>query len=367
MPLTRRTALGLMGAASLSAPFIRTSRADEPVLNIYNWAESFGETALVDFETETGIAVVYDTFTSTEESEAKLMLGGTGYDIVAIVGANLPYLNQANLFTPIDRSKLPSWNNLDPEILRLLSHWDPENAHGFPFTWGSVGMAYNIGLVRERLPDADLSSLDLILKPELASRLAECGITLLDSPTDIIPLVLTYLGRNGNTTSAEDLEAVVSALAPVRAYVQNFDNTGIVNALANGQVCAASVWSGDFALAQAVAAEAGLDLDLDYVIPASGAPAWIGTLCIPSDAPHSENAHRFLEFLLRPEIIAGVTNATFYANANLASKAFIKPEILANPAIYPDAEAAARLWTPDALSGDALSDYNRAWSRIKSG
>jgi putrescine transport system substrate-binding protein len=205
------------------------------------------------------------------------------------------------------------------------------------------------------------------MNPASAEVLSQCGLTLLDSPVDVIPLVLTYLGRDGNATGPEDLQAAADAIAQIRPFIRTFDNTNVVNALASEEICAANIWSGDFALAQARAAEAGIELDLDYVIPATGAPAWVGTLCIPADAPHSANAHRFLEFMLRPEVAAGFTNSTFYANGNAASQPFISPEILANPAIYPDAEAVARLWTPDALSAEQLSSLTRIWISIKAG
>jgi putrescine transport system substrate-binding protein len=357
----------LLGATALSLPFVRRARAEEAVLNIYHWADSFGETTLSEFEAETGIAISYDNFTSVEESEAKLMTGNTGYDIVSIVGANLPYLAQAGVLAKLDRSKLPSWSNLDPQILALLAHWDPGNAHGYPINWGSVGMAYNVDLVREVLPDANLNSLGLILDPQTAEALSQCGITLLDSPTDVIPLVLTFLGRDGNSGAPEDLQAVAEQIARVRPHIRTFDNTSVIGMLANQEVCAANVWSGDFAAAQARAVEAGLNLNLEYVIPQSGAPAWVGTFCIPSDAPHPENAHRFLEFLSRPEVAAGIANYTYYANANLGSKAFIAPEILSNPAIYPSDEARARLWTPDALSAETLRNFTRIWTSIKAG
>jgi putrescine transport system substrate-binding protein len=365
--ITRRSTLALMASAALPLPFIRPARAEEATLNLYNWADFFGETTIEDFQAETGITVNYDTFSSVEESEAKMLVGGTGYDLVATVGSSIPYLSKAGLFAPLDRALLPSWGNLDPAILSLLTTWDPGNTYGFPYTWGSVGLALNLGMVRERLPNADLTSLDLIFKPENAAALADCGISFLDSPTDVIPLTLAYLGLDPETSNPDDLKAVADTIAPVRPHIRTFDNTNVVTALAGQDICVANMWSGDFALAQARAAEAGITAEFTYVVPVTGAPAWVGAFAIPADAPHPGNAHRFLEFLLRPEVMAGVTNYTYYATGNAAAKPFIRPEILANPAIYPDAAATERLWTQAAPQDDLLRAYSRLWSQIKSG
>lgn len=364
--LTRRSTLAMMASAALPMPFIRPARAEDAVVNIYNWADYFGETTIEDFQSATGITVNYDTFSSVEESEAKLLVGGTGYDCVAIVGSSIPYLSKAGIFAPLDRAQLPSWGNLDPAILKLLETWDPGNVYGAPYTWGSVGLGLNLNMVKERLPDADLTSLDLVLKPENAAALADCGISLLDSPTDVILLVLAYLGIDPSASDPDSLKKVAEAIGAVRENIRTFDNTNVITALAGKEVCVANMWSGDFALAQARAAEVGLTDELAYVIPDTGAPAWVGTFCIPADAPNKANAHRFLEFLMQPEVIAGVTNYTYYANGNAASKPFIAPEILANPAIYPDAEATARLWTQAAPDEDTLRAYARLWTRIKS-
>ena len=190
--------------------------------------------------------------------------------------------------------------------------------------WGSVGVTYNMDMVRERLPDGRLDSLDILLKPENAAKLADCGVSLLDSPTDVIPLVLRYLGKDGDTTNVADYQAVIEALKPVRQYIRTFDNLNYLNAIPNKELCAVNSWSGDYSTAKARAAEAGIDINLAYFVPETGAPAWVDCLCIPIDAQHQEAAYTFLNFMLKPEVIAKCTDFTNYANANLASRPLVE-------------------------------------------
>ncbi len=364
--LTRRSTLALIGGA-LATPYVARARAEEAVLNIYNWADYIGETTIEDFTARTGIAVNYDVYAATEEMQAKMLAGMTGYDVVNVAGTDMPRFLQAGLLQPLDRARLPGWDNLDPEVLRIFDTWDPGNAHGSPYMWGSVGIAYNVALIRERLPDVDLQSLDVLLKPENAEKLADCGISLLDSPQDIIPMVLAWLGRDARAALPADYPAAVEALQAIRPYVATFDNTNYINALPNGELCAVASWSGDYATARARATEAGLDIDLQYFVPATGAPAWADCMAIPVDAPHPENAHAFLAYMLEPEVIAACTNFVNYANGNAASKPFVNPEILANPSIYPDAATVKRMWAPLPWTPEQDSALARAWSSVRTG
>lgn len=364
--LTRRSTLTALGGA-LAIPYVRPSWAQAGTVNVYNWSDYIGETTLADFEAATGIGVVYDTYSSAEEMQAKMLAGSTGYDVVDHAGLDLPRAIAAGIYEPLDRARLPGWKNLDPEILRILTGWDPDNRHGVPYMWGSVGFTYNVDLVKERIPDADMTTMDLIFKPENAAKLADCGISILDSPTDIMPMVLKYLGLDGDTTNVEDYQKVVAAFKPVRQYIRTFDNTNYLNAIPNGELCAVNSWSGDYATAATRAAEAGIEMNLAYFVPQTGAPAWVDTMCIPTDAPNRDNAYRFLDFLLQPEVIAGCTNYTWYANANLPAREFINPDILADPAVYPDAETIARMWAPKPFSEEQDRAMTRAWQEIKSG
>ena len=343
------------------------SRAEDQILNVYNWADYIGETTIEDFQSATGISVTYDTYTSAEEMEAKMLAGSTGYDAVFMSALKLPNFTKAKVYQTLDHGKLPGWSQLDPAVMKLVDVWDPGAAYGLPYMWGSVGITYNTDMVRQRLPDANLDSLDVLLQPETASKLADCGISLLDSPTDVIPIVLRYLGKDGDTTNVADYQAVIDALKPVRQYIRTFDNLNLLNAIPNGELCAVNTWSGDYSTAGARAEEAGVDIKLEYHVPETGAPAWTDSICIPSDAKHVDAAYKFLNFMLEPEVIAKCTNFTHYANANLASKPFVDPAILADPATYPDAKVMQRLWALKPLSEDQDRAMTRAWQTIKSG
>lgn len=368
MKVNRRKASGLMAAtALLGMPFVRRARAEDQVLNVYNWADYIGETTIEDFQTRTGIAVTYDTYSSAEEMQAKMLAGSTGYDVVVMAGITMPNFIKAGVYQKIDNARLAGWKNLDPEILRILSGWDAGNDYGIPYMWGSVGVTYNMDMLRERIPDAKLDSLDLLLKPEFAAKLADCGISILDSPTDIFPMVLKYLGKDGDTPNVEDYQAVVEAFKPVRQYIRTFDNTNYLNAIPNKELCAINNWSGDYSTAKTRAAEAGVEINLEYHVPETGAPAWVDCLCMPVDAGHLDAAYKFLDYMLEPEVIAKCTNFTNYANGNIASKPFVDKAVLENPAVYPDDKVKARLWAPKPFSEDQERAMTRAWQTIKSG
>jgi putrescine transport system substrate-binding protein len=363
--LTRRAALALGGAALASPYLSRLALADAGSLNVYNWADYIGETTIEDFQSATGISVTYDTYSSTEEMQAKMLAGSTGYDVVDMAGVDLPRFIKAGIYDKLDRTKLPSWGNLDPEVMRILEGWDPGNLYGMPYMWGSVGVSYNDDMVKERLPGANLNSLDVLFKPENAEKLADCGISVLDSPTDVIQLALRYLGKDGDTTNVKDYDAVLELFKPIRKHIRTFDNTNYLNAIPNKELCLINSWSGDYSTAKARAAEAGIEMNLSYHVPETGAPVWIDCMCIPADAKNKDNAHKFIEFLLQPEVIAKCTNYINYANGNLASKKFVDPAVLANPAVYPDEAVMKRLWAPKTLSEEQDREITRIWREIK--
>jgi putrescine transport system substrate-binding protein len=366
MRLNRRQTLTALGGA-LALPYVRPSWAQSGTVNVYNWADYIGETTLADFEAATGIGVVYDTYSSAEEMQAKMLAGSTGYDVCFTAGISQPQMITAGVYAKLDRSRLTGWGNLDPELLRIMDGWDAGSAYSVPYMWGSVGFTFNIDMVKERLPDADMQSMDIIFKPENAEKLADCGISILDSPTDIMLMVLRYLGLDGDTTNVADYQKVVEAFRPIRPYITTFDNQNYLNAIPNGELCVINNWSGDYAVAKARAAEAGIELNLAYFVPKTGAPAWVDVMSIPADAPNADNAYAFMDFMLQPEVIAGCTNYTAYANANLASKPFILPEILNDPAVYPDEETIKRLWAPKPFNEEQDRAITRAWTEIKTG
>ena len=366
MKLSRRSLLGTAGAA-LAMPYVRRAWAEDAVVNVYNWTDYIGETTLDDFTKATGIKVVYDTYSSAEEMQAKMLAGSTGYEVVDMAGVSLPRFIKAKIYDALDRGKLPKYGNLDPAVMGILNGWDPGNQYAVPYMWGSVGITYNLDMVKQRLPNADLSSLDTIMKPENAAKLADCGISVLDSPTDVIPMLLPYLGKSGDTTNLADYQAVVDAFKPVRKFMKTFDNTNYLNAIPNKQLCVINDWSGDYATARSRAKDAGVSINLAYFVPKSGAPAWVDTMCIPADAKHKDNAYKFLDFLMDPEVIAKCTDFTNYANGNLASKKFVDPTVLNDPAVYPDAATLKALWPLKALSDEQEKAMTKAWQDIKSG
>ena len=368
MTLTRRRALGLAGGAALYMPFVKRAHAEDKVINVYNWSEYIGETTLDDFTKKTGIKVTYDTYSSTDEMEGKMLLGRTGYDVVLMSGNNLPRFIKAGIFQKLDRNKLPSWGNLDPDILHMLGSWDPGNQYAMPYTWGTTGITYNVDMVKARIPNANFETMDLIFKPENAARLADCGISMLDSQQDIIRMALAYLGIDGDTTDISNYQKVVDLYKPIREYIRTFDSSNYLNAITNKELCVVNNWSGDYATAKTRAKDAGVkDLNLAYFVPRTGAPIWADGMCMPADAKHNDNAHKFLEFLLEPEVIAGCTNFINYANGNLPSKEFVNPEILSNPAIYPDEATMKKLWAPKPLNEEQDRAMTSAFTKIKSG
>ena len=368
MKLTRRSSLGLMASAALAMPYVRRARADdEAVLNIFNWVDYIGETTVEDFQSATGIQVTYDVYDSTEAMEAKMLAGSSGFDLVLQSGTSLERFLEARVYQPLDRSKLTNWGNLDPVTLKTNEGWDPGNKFAVPYMWGTVGITFNLDMVKERLPDADLTSLDILFKPENAAKLADCGISILESPTDVIPMTLAYLGLDPNTTNPSDFDAVVKVFAPIRQYIRAFDASNYLNAIPNKELCVINNWSGDYATANARAKEAGIELNLAYYVPKTGSPAWFDLWCIPADAKHVDNAHKFINYLLEPEVIAKCTDYTNYANANSAANKFVNPEILANPAIYPTEDMRKHLWTTKTSSSEIDRARTRAWSTIKTG
>jgi putrescine transport system substrate-binding protein len=366
MSLSRRRLLAGLGSG-LAAPWVRPSFAGSGNLNIYNWSDYIGATTIEDFQSETGISVVYDLYASSEEMQAKMLAGSTGYDLVIDAGRTLPQALTAGIYQKLDRSKLINFANLDPVILKIAEGYDPGNAYGIPYMWGSVGFTFNMDMVAERLPGVDLSSMEVIFKPENAAKLADCGISLLDSPTDIGYMVMSWLGIDPAKAGPDDYARMVEAFKPIRQYVATFDNANYLTALPNKELCVANTWSGDYGVAKARAADAGVALNLKYVVPKSGVPAWLDVWCVPTDAQNIDNAYVFLDYLLRPEVIAKCSDTTGYANANKAATALVDPTITADPAIYPDAETLSHMYTPKPQTEQQEREMTRAWAEIKAG
>ena len=340
---------------------------EEPIVNIYNWADYIGPTTLQDFERETGIKVNYDIYDTSEVVDAKVMAGSSGYDVVMHSATFAWRLLQHGIFLPLDKNKLDNWHHLDPELLALFEPFDPGIRYSAPYTWGTMGFAYNLDMVLERMPDAPLDSAALVFDPAIVSRFADCGVTLLDSPTDVIPTAMLYLGHEANSVNPDELKEAENLLKKIRPYIKYFNSTKMLMDMPNKEVCIGMSWSGDYSVAWTRAREAGVKVNLGYSVPKEGSPYWLDAAYIPIDAPHPDNAHRFINFLLRPDVIAAISNFTGYANANRDATAMVKKEFRDNPAIYPDAAFKQRLHWTAVLEPKVERLRSRAWTRVKSG
>jgi putrescine transport system substrate-binding protein len=348
---------------ALAAP----AAAEEPQLNIYNWADYIGKTTVADFEKRSGINVVYDTYDSDAALEAKVMAGDSGYDLVTTSTDFFARQIKAGVYQALDKSKLPNWKNLDPAILAVMARFDPGNAHAVPYLHGVNGFAYNVDMIKARMPNAPVDSLDMVFKPEIISKFADCGVSFMDNAEDVLQLALNYLHRDPNTQNPEDFKAAEQLLLAVRPYVRTFDSEGFMNALPNKELCIALSWSGDYETARARAKAAGVDVNLAFTVPKEGADIWYDAWLIPNGAPHPEAAYKFLNYMLEPQVIAATTNDIHYGNNNHAADAFVDPAILHNPAIYPTAAMAGRLFESHEVSAAVERLRTRSWTRIKTG
>ncbi len=368
MRMGRRAGTGALAALLLSLAVATAPRAEENQVNVYNWSDYIGKNTIAEFEQATGIKVVYDTFDADATVEAKVMTGGATYDVVSTANSYFGRQIKAGVYLTLDKSKLPNWKNLDPKILEAQLPFDPGNAHAMPYMFGTNGFAYDVDAIKKRMPDAPLDSLDMLFKPEIVSKFQDCGVTLLDSPQDVLQFAFAYLHLNPNSTKPEDFKAAEKLLLSIRPYIKSYDSAEYINSLVNREVCIAMSYSGDYSVAQARAKAAHVDIHLAYTVPKEGANLWVDALLIPKAAPHPEAAYKFLNFMLEPKVIAEITNELGYANCNAASLSLIDPKVLANPAIYPTPEILARLY-PTLLdpTPDTERLRTRAWTRVKTG
>jgi putrescine transport system substrate-binding protein len=341
--------------------------ANDKVVNVYNWANYIEPSIIEKFTAETGIEVNYDVYDANEILETKLLAGSTGYDVVVPSASFLERQIEANLFHVLDRARISNWKNLDPEVMQRLAQHDPGNRHAVNYMWGTDGIGYNVAKVKAAMPDAPVDSWDLVLDPKIAAKFKDCGISILDGPTDIVPIVLNYLGREPNSQSEQDLELAERALMAVRPYIRMIHSSNYIDALANGEICIAVGWSGDVLQARDRAAEAGQGVEIRYSIPREGTIMWFDNLAIPRDAPHLDNAYAFIDFMQRADIAAQNSNYLNYANGNAASITLVDESVRNDPSIYPSAEVRARLF-PDLADSDEYSRIlNRSWTRFVTG
>jgi putrescine transport system substrate-binding protein len=359
----------LVACAGCSRPaaHVPASAADEKVLNVYNWSDYIQPAVIADFERETGIHVNYDVFDSNEILETKLLTGHTNYDLVVPSGAFLERQLQAEVYQKLDKSLLPNLKNVDPAVARATAIYDPGNQYAVDYTWVSSGIGYNSAEVKARMPDAPLDSWRMIFDPQVVSRFADCGVSILDAPTEVTGTVLHYLGKDPNSLSLEDLHAAEQVLKAIRPYVRYIDSSRYIDNLANGNVCLVLGWSGDVKQAHDRAKEAGNGVDLNYVIPREGAMVNYDVLAIPADAPHARNAHLFINYLLRPQVAAQNANLIKYANALPPDMQPLDPEVRNDPGVFSPPEVQARLTPERARAADYQRVLTRMWTRFKTG
>lgn len=357
--------LAILLSACLARP---AAAAAERVVHVYNWSDYVAPGVLEDFTRETGIRVVYDTYDSNEILETKLLAGRSGYDVVVPSGPFLQRLVRAGVFQRLDRARLPNLRHVWPEVAARLAVFDPGNLHAVDYMWGTTGIGVNVAKVRERLGrDVPLDSWDLLLKPALSGKLRDCGIHVLDAPEDVFPGVLRALGLDPDTRNPDDLGRAADALVRVRGNVRKFHSSEYVNALAGGDACLAIGYSGDILQAKRRAEEARNGVVLAYAVPREGALMWFDSFAVPADAGNVAEAHAFIDYMLRPEIAARNTDAVAYASGNGAARALIRPDILADPGIYPDAATFGRLFTNTAYDERTQRVVTRLWTRVRTG
>jgi len=339
------------------------------VLNVYNYSDYIAEDTIPNFEQATGIKVTYDVFDSDEMVETKLLTGDSGYDIV------VPTLNffgrqiQAGVFLPLDKSRIPNLANLDAGVMARIAGQDPENKYGVPYMMGTTGIGYNVAKLKERFGGSTdiANSWDLVFKPENIGKMKDCGVTILDTPADMIPIALHYLGEDPHSTDPATIGKAAELLKSIRPYVQNFHSSQYVGSLANGSTCLVVGWSGDIIQARDRAEEAGNGVEVAYSIPKEGAPQWFDMLAIPKDAKHPENAYAFINYLLEPQVAANNTNVTHYANPVTPATPLVDEAIREDRTIYPSEEVAAKMFTYAINPPDVDKLYTRLWTEIKTG
>jgi putrescine transport system substrate-binding protein len=355
-------------AGCAAALFISASaRAEDKVVNVYNWSDYIDSSILEDFTKETGIKVVYDVFDSNEVLETKLLAGSSGYDVVVPTASFLERQIKAGVFQKLDKSKLPNLKNMWDVINERTAAYDPGNEYAINYMWGTVGIGYNVEKMKEITGSDAKPDWNVVFDPKMAAKFKDCGIHLLDSPTDIIPTALLYLGLDPHSKAPADFAKAEELLASIRPYVRKFHSSEYINALANGDICIAVGWSGDVFQARDRAAEAKSKFTIDYSIPSQGAEMWFDMMAIPADAKHVDEAHAFLNYMMKPEVIAKASNYIYYANGNKASQAFIKKDILDDTAIYPPEETMKKLFTTKAYDPKTQRLVTRAWTKVVTG
>jgi putrescine transport system substrate-binding protein len=361
--------LALLAAFGAGVSGVVQAQEEDKVLNIYNWSDYIAEDTLKTFEKETGIKVRYDNFDNNEIVHAKLVAGKSGYDIV-VPSSNWAKLQiDGGLLAKIDKSKIANYKFLDPAVQAQLARMDPGNEYMVNWLWGYTTVGINVEKVKAALGNLPMpaNTWDLVFKPEYISKLKSCGVSFLDSASEVVPAALHYLGKPSFSKVPSDYTAAAQLLKSIRPHVTLFSSSGYINDMANGSICLALGWSGDINIARQRAIDGKTGHTIQATLPATGGLLFFDVMVIPADATHPDNAHKFINYMLRPEVHAALTNKVFYANPNLESKKFIKPEVANNPSVFLSAENLAKMKAPDALNNDLRRLMTRTYTAFKTG
>jgi len=341
---------------------------DDKVLNLFWWSDFLAPDTITNFEKQTGIRVTISYYDSEELLETRMLTGKSGFDVVVPAA---PYFFQrqtrSGAYLALDKAKLTNLANLDPAIMSRVALADPNNAHGVVYMWGTIGIGYNKEKVALALPEVPMNSWRVIFDPASASKLAKCGVQILDSPSEIVPIVLRYLGKSPDSRSPADLDDVERLLMAIRPYIRNVDTSGYLEAIANGDVCFVVGYNGDFVQARRRAKEANNNVQIAYTLPQEGSVVYFNMLAIPRDAPHAASAHLFLNYLMKPEVIAEITNFVGYANANLAATPLVDPSIANDTTSYPMRAERERLFVQTESTPEQARAITRLWQKFKTG
>jgi putrescine transport system substrate-binding protein len=370
----RRTAIlalvslwALSGCGGGKSPAGPAAGGGDKVLNLYIWSDYLAPNTLSDFEKQTGIKVHAAYFDTNETLETKLLAGSSGFDIVVPTASYFERQIKAGAYLELDKSKLPNLKNMDPQLMAKVAQHDPGNAHGVIYLWGTNGIGYNEKMVKALMPDAPLDSWRLVFDPEVAAKVAKCGISLLDSPAEMMRAVYSYLGKNPNSQNAEDLAQAEAVLLKIRPYIRNFSSSEYIEALANGDLCISVGYNGDVMQARDRAREANKGIDIKYAVPKEGSILWFDMLAIPKDAPDPESAYAFMNHMMAPQVIAEISNFKRYANANAASQPLVLPGVKDDPGIYPPPDQRQSLAVQLADSPEQTRAITRVWQKFKTG
>ena len=339
--------------------------ADTAVVKVYNWSDYIDPGVISGFEDETGIRVIYDVFDSNYTLESELLAGNSGYGVVVPSGTFLARQRLAGVFQALDQRLLPNLRHMSAEFMTQIRRWDPGNRHGVPYLWGTTGLGYNARQIAQRDAAAPTNSWQMLFDPAVVSKFADCGVYVLDEPDEVIPAVLSFIGENPDSQDPDVIGKVEPVLMAIRPYIRGFHNSEQIEALAGGDICLAMGWSGDMLQARARGLEAGNDAEIRYAIPEEGALMWIDIMGIPADAPNPEHAHRFINYVMRPDVIAAISNHVFYANANVDAWPHRDAGLIAEPGVHPSDEVRASLYVASPYSPEVQEFVSHLWARVR--